>query len=246
MAITVHIFDRADPRLGRHVEHDSRSRNFPVTTPPPKKLQTVYWGDSAPVLDQGNLGGCVGWTGADILNTELYGSVRQAKNNGQSYTDKDGLTFYEAATHADNIPGAYPPVDSGSTGLGLAKALKKLGLIDRYTHAFTWAQFLASMAVGPVALGTLWTNRMFNPDRNGVVHVGALSNSTIAGGHEYMCRGINVEKSLALCRNHWRPSWNPKALGPKLPGEFWLPVPDLKTLLANQGDVTVLHGVGMP
>lgn len=232
--------------LGRRVEHDPRSRDFPVTAPTPAKLQTVYWGDSAPVLDQGNLGGCVGWTGADILNTDPYTPVRQTRNNGHFYTDKDGLAFYEAATRSDDIAGTYKPDDTGSSGLGLAKALKKLGLIDRYTHAFTWTQFLASIAVGPVALGTLWTNRMFTPDRNGVVHVGTLSDSTIAGGHEYMCRGINVEGSLLLCRNHWQPSWNPKTLGPKMAGEFWLPVPDLRTLLANQGDVTVLHGVGTP
>lgn len=168
--------------------------------------------------------------------------MRKAKNKGRFYTDKDGLAFYEAATRADNIPGSYKPDDTGSSGLGLAKALQKLGLIDRYTHAFTWDQFTAAITAGPVALGTLWTNKMMTPDSQGVARVGALNDSTIAGGHEYMCRGINAEKSLVLCRNHWEPTWDSKTSGAKVPGEFWLTFTDLKKLLANQGDVTVLHG----
>lgn len=230
-----------DPRLGRHVEHDPRSRDYPFRIGTPKPEVDTFWADHAPILNQGNIGGCVGWTGADILNTDFY-----PRKSGKYFTNADGLKFYEAATKADNIPGYYLPgdpksSDTGSSGLGLAKALKSLGLIKSYTHAFSWNAFVQAILTQPVALGSLWTNKMFTPDASGVAHVGSLAESNIAGGHEYMARGISFTRGLVLCRNHWTPTWDAKTNQQKLPGEFWLTFHDLQTLLANQGDVTVLH-----
>lgn len=242
--MTTHVqkFTPTDQRLGRHVEHDSRSRDFTIQVTTPKPEVDTFWTDTAPVLNQGNIGGCVGWTGADILNTDLFAPLRMAKNKGKYFTNADGLKFYEAASKADSIAGAYPPDDTGSSGIGLGKALKTLGLITSYTHAFTWTAFVQAILTQPVALGTLWTNKMMTPDSSGVAHVGALTDANIAGGHEYMARGISFTRGLILCRNHWTPTWDSKTNGQKLPGEFWLTIPDLKTLLANQGDVTILHG----
>lgn len=247
MSIFIDKIPSIDPRLARHVEHDSRSKGFAFKVATPKPIVTTFWTDAAPILDQKDLGGCVGWTGADILNTDKFTPVRLAKNKGQYYFDADGLAFYEAATHADNIRGFYPPNDTGSSGLGLAKALKKLGLIDGYTHAFTWDAFLQAIMSQPVAFGTLWTKAMFNPDAQGVVHVGPITNSTIAGGHEYSGRGYDVERDLVLCRNHWNKTWNPGTVRQKVPGEFWVPGADMRKLLlpVNQGDITILHGVGV-
>lgn len=228
--------------LGRHVQHDTRSRDFAFTVAEAKQEVDTFWTDEAPVLNQGDIGGCVGWTGADILNTDPFAKVRAAKNGGKFYTDADGLKFYEAATRADSIAGQYKPDDTGSSGLGLAKALKNLGLIDRYTHAFSWDAFVQAILTQPVALGTLWTKKMFTPTKDGVAHVGTLTDANIAGGHEYMARGISFSRSLVLCRNHWEPTWDGHQQAEKEPGEFWLTFADLKTLLANQGDVTVLHG----
>jgi len=72
-----------------------------------------------------------------------------------------------------------------------------------------------------------------------------ISGTTIAGGHEYMCRGRDAVHRMNLCRNHWGDSWNPRTIGVKQPGEFWLPDADLRTLLANQGDVTVLRAAAV-
>lgn len=246
MSVIINKIPTTDPRLGRHQEHDDASFRFAYTAAPPPKPVTVIHDDAAPVLNQGHVGGCVGWTGADILDTALYTPVRNTKNGSMYFNDADGLAFYTLATHKDNIAGFYPNEDTGSSGLGLAKALKYLGLIDRYLHCFSWTQYLAAIAHQPVAVGTLWTNKMFTPDNNGVVRVGALNNSTIAGGHEYMIRGHDEERGLNLCRNHWTPKWDKQGNLPKLPGEFWLPDQDLQLLLKNQGDVTVLHGAGLP
>lgn len=243
---TTITYQPTDPRLGRHVEHDIQSKNFAFKVTVPRPDATIFWSDGAPVLNQGDLGGCVGWTGADVLNTDAFTPIRKKFNGGKYYNDKDGLKFYEAATVADSIKGAYPPDDTGSSGLGLAKALKKLGLIDRYTHILSWSAYIQAIQTQPVCIGTLWTNRMFTPDRYGMLHVGTLTEDNIAGGHEYMIRGRDHRRALNLMRNHWEPSWSPGTQAQKLPGEAWISDADLKVLLANQGDGVVLHGVGLP
>jgi hypothetical protein len=244
MAIHVVIHEVKDPRLKRFVEHDDRSRAFAFeeTT----EDRTIFWDDAAPILDQKQVGGCVGFTGADLFNTAMFAPLRKAKNGGQFFNNKDGMFFYSQATKNDNVKGVYPPDDTGSSGLGLAKALKKLGDCDGYKHCFSWNSYLNAIQTQPVAVGTLWTNSMFNPDHNGVLHVGALTDSNIAGGHEYMIRGRNADTHLNLMRNHWNASWSPSKNGPKVPGEAWITDDDLKLLLKNQGDVTVIHGSGLP
>src|SRR5690349_3550882 len=49
----------ADPRLGRHVNHDPRSRRFPVRTAP-VPLRTVEHERHVGVFQQGDLGSCTG------------------------------------------------------------------------------------------------------------------------------------------------------------------------------------------
>lgn len=239
--ITIIKYDVKDPRLKRFVEHDDRSRSFAFQAAVKPPDRTIIWSDSAPVLNQGDLGGCVGWTGADICNTDMFKPLRDRVKGGNFFDDTDGKNFYHLATVADNISGHYPPDDTGSSGLGLAKALKKLGYINNYTHCFSWNSYLTAIASQPIAAGVLWTNTMYDPDKNGVIRVGDLTDENISGGHEFMIRGRNADTKLNLCRNHWEPSWDQKTIGPKMPGEFWLPDPDLQLLLKNQGDITVLH-----
>src|SRR6185436_7914867 len=45
-------------------------------------------------------------------------------------TNCDGLLLYQGATRYDQFDFTYPPTDGGSSGLGLAKALKRSGVID--------------------------------------------------------------------------------------------------------------------
>lgn len=237
-------YDQKDPRLGRKVEHDSRSLQFAVEEPRKLKEVDVFHADEAPILDQGQVGGCVGFTGADILNTDFFRSVRNQHNSGNYFNDDDGLRFYHDATVSDSYPGTYPPNDTGSSGLGLAKALKKAGFITRYKHCFAWRSFQTAVQSQPVALGTVWTNSMFKPDKNGVLKVGTINDANIAGGHEYMARGISYTRGLVLCRNHWNATWDTSEAykdGGKVPGEFWITFADMQKLLANQGDCTVLE-----
>lgn len=247
MSILINKFTPTDPRLGRHIEHDTRSRNFPITASAPAKPKTVFWPTVPNVLDQKHLGACVGFTGADILDTDLFKPVRKKLNRGRAYTSRDGVKFYHLATMNDNIAGTYPPDDTGSSGLGLAKALQKLKIIDKYSNVFSYAELLAAIEVSPIAVGVVWTQQMFQPNADGVVTVGVVDNTTIAGGHEFSLRGHDVDQGLWLARNHWGNAWSPNTNGQKLPGEFWLPDADIQILLSseNQGDAMVLHGSGL-
>jgi hypothetical protein len=235
--------------LGRHFEHDERSHAFTIAGPPVPPT-SVFWSDAAPILNQGNIGGCVGWTGADILNTDMFKPVRDKFNGGQYFTDADGLRFYELASRLDSIPGHYLPDDTGSSGLGLSKALQRLGYIDRYENGFDMNHLFAGIMTQPLAMGTTWTNDMFNPDGEGIIHMGPLTEDNIAGGHEWMLRGIDLNRELGLGRNHWATNWDQVSIQGdqfiKQNGEFWIPLSDLETLVEQNGSITLLHGVGMP
>jgi hypothetical protein len=99
---------------------------------------------------------------------------------GNLLTEADALAIYSAATRIDPSPGEYPPNDTGSNGLSVAKVAKKLGLIGSYTHAFGLDHFIGALQLSPVLLGIHWYQDMFTPDAKGFVHPGG----TLAGGHE--------------------------------------------------------------
>ena len=232
-------------RLGRHYEWDSRSLDWPTPHKDVANVDTV-WPDGAPILNQADIGSCTGDTDADILNTEFFAAVRQAKNNGNYFNQADAYKFYHQATINSSIGGGqiWPPNDTGSSGPAAAQALVQDGYITSYGHATDWNSFCASIEKQPVMVGSIWTQDMFNPDANGVISVGSLDEDNQAGGHEYMVRGILYSKNLVLMRNHWYAEdnvtpWCPGSDGTKLPGEAYITIPDFQRLLVAQGDVTV-------
>ena len=106
--------------LGRHVEHDPKSRAFlarMVEIP-----RTVLHAHNAPVLDQGKVGSCTGHTMAQALNTEFFNTAR---TGGTYLNDTEAVALYSAASFIDDIPGGYLPDDTGSSGLAVAKAAQQ-------------------------------------------------------------------------------------------------------------------------
>lgn len=232
-------------RLGRHVEHDEE--NFKFAWSGEKATgNSVVWGSEGPILNQLSVGACTGFTDADVLNTDMFAAIRKKKHGGTYLQAGDALDFYHEATELSALGGGqvWPPDDPGSSGPAAAQAAVNAGYFDTYTHCFTWDQFQSAIEKQPVMLGTIWTNDMFNYNGDGVVSIGSLDDNNIAGGHEYMARGILYQQSLVLCRNHWYAQdnvtpWNEGTDGLKQPGEFYISFQDLQTLLNNQGDVTV-------
>ena len=73
----------------------------------------------------------------------------------------------------------------------MAKALKALGLATSYQHAFSLDAVNAALQAAPVMIGIVWMNSMFEPDSEGLIPVDRSSG--IAGGHELVVNGLNVE-----------------------------------------------------
>ncbi len=208
-------------RLGRNIDHDERSKAFPAMVSP---LRTVRHERHTPPYDQGNLGSCTGNAMAGSLMTDpLY---RQGWNLGE----KDAVELYSDATHLDRFPGLYPPDDTGSSGLAVAKAAKRAGYIDSYRHAFGLQHALGALVVGPVITGVKWYSSFDQPLSTGEVRI--ASGATVRGGHEFEVNGIDVENKRVWCVQSWGPTWG--GLGD---GTFWMSWDTWDALLQDQGDV---------
>jgi hypothetical protein len=212
-------------RLGRNVDHDERSRGFPAMVAP---LRTVRHERHCPPYDQGELGSCTGNAMAGALMTEpLY-------QQGRDLGEKDAVELYAAATRLDRYPGVYPPDDTGSSGLAVAKAAKREGYIASYRHAFGLQQALGALVVGPVISGVKWYSSFDHPLPTGEVR--RTAEAYLRGGHEIEVNGIDVENRRVWCVQSWGPTWG--GLGD---GTFWLSWDTWDALLQEQGDVVQLR-----
>jgi len=232
--------------LGRHVEHDPRSLAYGVPVLPRSALQSVAWTRRVPVLDQGQLGSCTGNAGTGALGTDSAArtastsvtiSVAGAAASHGCFTAGDhaldeafAVSLYSLATVLDGVPGQYPPDDTGSSGLGVAKALKALGLAAGYSHAFSLQALASALQSGPVIIGIPWLNSMFNPAADGRIPVDQASG--VAGGHEIEIAAYDAGANEYWITNSWGSSWG-------LAGRGYLTAADLQWLLSQQGDVTV-------
>lgn len=210
--------------LGRHVEHDPRSKQYPARRA--AQPRSILWTHRAPILDQGTTNSCTGHALAQCLNTTKFVRSRPQRR----YLDhRAALDLYSAATELDEFPGpTYPPTDDGSSGLGVAKAGVRLGYLSRYEHAFGFDHFAGAIALSPVIVGTDWYSSMFEPTSSGWV----TPSGDMAGGHEYLAVGIHYPERYVRFINSWSDQWGVR-------GHFRMHFEDFMALLADQGDVTV-------
>ncbi|QGH75322.1 peptidase [Mycobacterium phage Quesadilla] len=233
---------------GRLLHHDPASRAY--AAPRREVIQRSWRHRMGPVTDQADYNGCVGWTWLDLLNSPLMAANRRRWNASHTparftttYLRNDvGLEIYKLATRNDPFSWTYPPTDGGSSGLGGAKALKAAGIIDAYRWTFSFDQLLAWGVRQPLAIGTIWTDPMSDPDREGIIHIGTDAQLKAANdhgiGHEYSLIGVNWPRKLGRIRNHWTESWG-------LDGEAWIPLDELERLVMDfQGDVCVAELAG--
>lgn len=219
--------------LGRHVVHDERSRAFRMAAPP-VPLVDKLWTVRITSLNQGNLSSCTGNAGAHRLATddETQSGVSIITTN-EPLDEPYAVALYSAATQVDSWANtAYPPDDTGSSGLAIAKVLKSRGLVDVYSHCFSLDDVLQALQHGPVMMGTNWYASMFNPDARGLVTI----NGAVAGGHEYLAIGIDASQREIICMNSWGPGWS-------VNGTFRMSWDTLMRLLAEDGDAMVFHVV---
>src|SRR5436190_21737202 len=124
MAISVQM----NSPLGRLLQHDPRSREYPAKAA--AQIRSVTHTHHGIVLDQGDTSSCTGNAMAQCLMTDPFW------RKGRDLDEVQARILYGMATKLDGLPGEFPPDDTGSSGLGAAKAAKALGYISAYHHAF--------------------------------------------------------------------------------------------------------------
>lgn len=216
----LHMVDLAFP-WGRHVEHDPASRTFALADHADVPTGDIVWCRWSPILTQ-RIGSCTGNAMAGLLACEPFCHTRDA---AARFDETFAESLYSDATHLDNVPGVYPPDDTGSTGLAVCKAARRRHLISTYGWAFSTRGLLHALQRGPVLLGMAWHEEMNDPDQYGVVRPGGR----ILGGHEVLCRG--VRSGNLVCDNSWGAAWGP------IGGSFLIPVAAWDVLLHEQADV---------
>jgi hypothetical protein len=230
--LTRFIIPSTDPRLKRHINHDERSRRYPWRERS-RLLSSVRHPRRIPVLDQGNLGSCTGNAGIGCMGTDPFYATVQAPKFTEN--EPGAVALYSAATVADDYPGQYPPDDTGSDGLSIAKVLTASGEISGYQHALSLAAMLDALQTYPVIVGINWYEDMFSPSASGVVSItGAL-----AGGHEIVADEYDAARSLIGFTNSW-------GLAFGVAGRFYITTKDMATLLGQGGDVTVFTPRTLP
>lgn len=227
----IHIPERVveGKRLGRHVNHDPRSRNFPAEQDEFHSMRHhFYWW----ALNQKQVGSCPAEALCGVLNSDpAHKTVKKR------YSQKDAYTLYGWETAAEGQP--WPPNDPGGSGLEVCKVAQQHYWISSYTHAFGITQALQALMVRPVITGVSWYDSFDQPDSQGMVSIG--SQASVRGGHEFLVSSVaapngatvdDLDEIVLWCMNSW-------GRGYGLKGRFGMTAATWNTLLQDRGDVTV-------
>jgi hypothetical protein len=221
--VKVHLSEQhiTGKRLGRHVEHDPRSRAFAAERAP--QIISVKHQATGLPLNQGEIGSCTA--------NALCGALDSAPNfnGGTPLDEQEAVSVYELETKLEGQP--YPPNDPGGSGLMVCKAAKQLNLITSYKHAFGLQHALEALVLRPVITGISWYTSFDTPDpTTGLVEI--APGATVRGGHEIVADEIDAENELVWFWNSWGTQFG-------LGGRFCMKFATWGQLLENQGDVTV-------
>lgn len=234
----IEIYRRAlpsHPRLGRHVNLDSRSKRYalqPRAVPVVSKRHKSY----IDILDQGNYGSCTGNASVACAYREPF--IPAAYYPNWRYTpDQIGAQgWYARNTQLDPFKGTWRPDDTGSDGLTSCKVGVEAGIITGYRAALDLDSSLVALMTSPGITGIPWYESMFSPDFSGLMTVDLKSG--LSGGHE-LCvdevvvpgaPGNGTGKVLVGGPNSWGSSWGGK-------GRWYLTAADWWSLRRDEGDV---------
>ena len=212
-------------RLGRHVQFDERSRNFPALALVPRgaRLASRLWERKTSAFDQGDIGSCTGQGAAGLLVTAPFVTPKLR------VTQNTATAVYMRATRLDPFPGNFPPEDTGSTVLAAMKATVKLGWAKGYRWCFGLQDVLKVLStVGPVEIGVNWYEG-FDYLENGRASIAG----EVRGGHAFELLGLDVKAKTVTAINSWGPGWGNS-------GRFTFSWADLDRLLQEEGEASTL------
>lgn len=231
------FYNSTDRRLGRNVNHDSRSLNYLVEAQDVSTLVSVRHDRVIPVLDQGNLGSCVGNAGTGALGSAFFWAQGEdvLDPSDAAVDESYAVGLYSECTSVDPYTGTYPPSDTGTDGLSCAKVLLGRGLISGYQHCTSFEAFATALAQQPVLVGIEWHEASFDPDADGRCHI----DGDVMGGHEIIFDELDMENQRVWFTNSWTADWG-------VNGRAYFTFEDITTLLSHEGDATVLVPVTEP
>lgn len=238
-------YETTDARLGRVPSFDDRSREYDIKDVLPAKAKVR--GHTWPIgihLDQGNSSACTGFSRAYDLAGQP--SIVKDPDTGDPLDNTYAQFLYREAQRHDEWAGTRY---EGSSVLGALKACVALGFIGEYRWAFDIDDMILALShVGPVVVGTVWYNSMFEPAENGLLEVDPKSD--IAGGHAWCIRGVISDdkykaellgkgqnrkgEALFRMRNSWGESWGVNS------GEAFLWAADYHEHLWEDGEQSVV------
>lgn len=226
-------------RLGRHQVHDvldaMPERQLEHAVDLLKPLKTIRHAEHVGVFDQGQLGSCTANAAYGVRVTGTAEAFSAFQTLFKSFcgrdvpTEDDCVALYELETKIDDsqVPGEYPPDDTGSSGPWSMMAMEKDGLVAKFLHTRSVRTALGALNTAPISIGIPWLQSMFTVDRKGFIEVDAASG--IAGGHQIAVVGQDVDKEFVTIRNSWGDSWGDE-------GHANLRWSDLRNLFAQGGD----------
>lgn len=177
------------------------------------------WDNPRPVLNQGDYGTCVGNGCAQWGNTSPV---------NDQFTQRDARALYYQATIFDGSPDNPDAPNGGQQGATVRSGAKALQTIGRLrTYAFTTSLRTIKdwlLTKGPLIVGTIWTEGMFEPNARGYVR----PTGAVVGGHCYLLIGYNTMGFTFL--NSWGERWGTG-------GRCHMRIADFAALLAEQGEV---------
>ena len=194
----------------------------------PAGVTSRYWNDNQKWLDQGETSTCVGH------------SIAHFAADGPTINKfVDPFVLYRLAQSMDEWPGEEPLYFGTSVRAGI-KAYASLypGVVDSYV----WTQSVAEverclLSTGPVLLGTIWHESMFETDEDGFIIVDR--SSEIVGGHAYIANGRNSKEKKTRLKNSWGREWG-------VEGRAWIRDEDLEYLLAEDGECALVIENDLP
>lgn len=214
--------------LGRvGVWHDPANRGFRALVSPPARSPVEYqtWFTRA-VFDQGSVPSCTAQASTGLLFTSPH--LAAARPDLRSYdepSERDGL--YEASKLVD----PYPGVDYDGTSTDAPfRILRDRGVIGSWRWLFGEPEVREYVRwFGPVVVGTVWLDGMFDPDRHGRLDV----TGPVVGGHAYRIAYFSPSRHAYRIVNSWGRSWGDG-------GRAWIDADALAALLDQDGDAVVI------